>query len=99
VITLGFAAIWLVASMQLPAPDLPWTAFLPGAAVFAIGLQVLHVLTIYYLSEKLAQQSQLYGGLGVAATALFTLFLLGRGVVWAAELNAVYRDVKLGRCS
>ncbi len=94
-ITAGFAAIWIFASMALPSRDVPWTAFIPGAILFAIGLQALHVFAVYYLSEKLAHQSELYGGLGVSATALFALFLVGRGIVWAAELNAVYDEVKL----
>ncbi len=92
-ITVGFAAIWIFASMALPSRDVPWTAFIPGAILFALGLQVLHLMTVYYLSEKLAHQSELYGGLGVSATALFVLFLIGRGVVWAAELNAVYDEL------
>ena len=88
-IVVGFAAVWLWVSMKLPSPELPWTAFLPGAVLFGIGLEALHVFTIYFLQTKLANASELYGVLGLATTALFYLFLIGRGVVWAAELNAV----------
>ncbi len=35
--------------------------------------------------------------LGLATTALFYLFLVGRGVVWAAEANAVVWDVRTER--
>lgn len=94
-ITAGFAAIWIFASIALPSRDVPWTAFIPGAILIAVGLQAFHVFTVYYVAEKLAHQSELYGGLGVSATALFMLFLIGRGIVWAAELNAVYDEVKL----
>jgi hypothetical protein len=52
-----------------------------------IGFTALHVFTVYFLSEKLANSSQLYGALGLAATMLFYLFLIGRGVIWAAELT------------
>ena len=62
---------------------------MPGAVLFAIGLEALHVLTVYYLADRLADQSALYGALGLAASLLFFLFLIGRGVVWSAELNAV----------
>jgi uncharacterized BrkB/YihY/UPF0761 family membrane protein len=92
----GFGLLWLWVSMHLPAPDVPWTAFIPGAVVFAVGLEALHVLTAYYLAEKLASQSELYGALGLAASLLFFLFLVGRGVVWSAELNAVVWGVRSG---
>jgi len=85
----GYGLFWLWASAHLPAPDVPWLAFVPGAVLFAIGLEALHVLTVYYLADQLADQSALYGALGLAASLLFFLFLIGRGVVWSAELNAV----------
>ena len=47
-----------------------------------------------YLAEKLANSSALYGALGLAATMLFYLFCVGRGVIWAAELNALVWDVR-----
>ena len=73
--------------MRLPSADVPWTAYLPGAVVFGAGLQALHLFTVYFLEAKLTNASQLYGVLGVSATMLFYLFLIGRGVVWAAELK------------
>jgi uncharacterized BrkB/YihY/UPF0761 family membrane protein len=93
-VAVGFAALWLRISMRLPSPDLPWTAFLPGAVVLGLGLEALHVFTVYFLQDKLANASDLYGALGIASTLLFYLFLIGRGVVWAAELNAVVWEVR-----
>jgi uncharacterized BrkB/YihY/UPF0761 family membrane protein len=90
----GFGLLWLWVSMSLPSPDVPWTAFVPGAILFAVGLEALHLLTVYYLAERLATQSALYGALGLAASLLFYLFLIGRGVVWSAELNAVVWDLR-----
>lgn len=90
-----FGAAWLWLSTKLPAqPDVSWTAFLPGAIVFAVGIEALHIFTVYYLQTKLSNASELYGVLGLATTALFYLFLVGRGVIWAAELNAVVWDVR-----
>ena len=37
------------------------------------------------------------GALGLATTALFYLFLVGRGVVWSAELNAVVWEARAAR--
>lgn len=89
----GFGVVWLWVSMHLPSRDVPWTAFLPGAVFLGLGLEALHVFTTYFLETKLANASDLYGVLGLATTALFYLFLVGRGVVWAAELNAVVWEV------
>jgi len=93
----GFGAVWLWVSMYLPSEDVPWSAFLPGAVLLGLGLEALHVFTTYYLETKLANASDLYGVLGLATTSLFYLFLIGRGVVWAAELNAVVWDVRSRR--
>jgi uncharacterized BrkB/YihY/UPF0761 family membrane protein len=91
----AFALLWLAASRGLPAaPDTPWTAFLPGAVLLGIGLEALHLFTVYFLANKLASSSALYGSLGLAGTMLFYLYLIGRGVIWAAELNAVTWEVR-----
>jgi uncharacterized BrkB/YihY/UPF0761 family membrane protein len=89
-----FGVAWWWVSWKLPSPDVPWTAFLPGAILMGAGFTALHVFTVYFLSEKLANSSELYGALGLAATMLFYLFCIGRGVIWAAELNAVVWDVR-----
>ena len=73
------------------------TAFLPGAVIFRFRLEAPHIFTVYFLANKLASSSDLYGALGLAGTALFFLFLIGRGVVWAAELNAVVWGVRCER--
>jgi len=94
----GYAAIWLFVSAALPAGDgLPWHAFVPGAIVFGLGLEALHVFTVYFLAARLASASSLYGSLGLAGTALFFLYLIGRGLVWSAELNAVVWEVRSER--
>jgi hypothetical protein len=96
-IAVGFGAIWVFVSMYLPSEDVPWSAFIPGAIALGLGLEALHIFTTYFLEEKLANASDLYGVLGLATTSLFYLFLIGRGVVWAAELNAVVWDVRSRR--
>ncbi len=93
-----FGAVWLLVSRWMPAATgAPWTAFIPGAVILGVGLGALHIFTVYFLAAKLASSSALYGALGVAGTMLFYLFLIGRGVIWAAELNAVVWDVRRER--
>jgi hypothetical protein len=95
-----FGAVWFWISTKLPAPEgIHWTAFLPGAVLLGTGIEALHVFTVYYLETKLANASELYGVLGLATTALFYFFLIGRGVIWAAEANAVVWDVRRDRRS
>jgi uncharacterized BrkB/YihY/UPF0761 family membrane protein len=100
-VTLGlgvcFGTVWLWVSKALPSKDVPWTAYVPGAILFGVGVEALYVFTAYYLQIKLANASELYGALGLATTALFYLFLIGRGVIWAAELNAVTWEVRTER--
>lgn len=93
-----FGAVWLWVSSKLPSAEgLRWTAFLPGAALLAVGVEALHLFTVFYLQTKLSNASDLYGVLGLATTALFYFFLIGRGVVWAAEVNAVVWEVRSSR--
>ena len=84
-ITLGFA--WL------PSRPVPLRAHLPGAIVLAVGVQLLGMVGEFFLAEQLASAEQLYGVLGLAATLLFVLYLIGRVTVWSCELNAVAWEV------
>ena len=93
-VTFGFVLIALVVSMRLPSRDVPWTAFIPGAVALGIGIEALHIFTVYFLAHRLANASELYGTLGLGATALFYFYLIGRGIVWAAVLNAISWDVR-----
>jgi membrane protein len=81
-------AIWLVASRYLPHADVGWMGLLPGAVVVAVGLEGLHLFTVYFLGPKLANATELYGVLGVVSTILFWLYIAGRLVVGAATVNA-----------
>jgi len=81
-------ALWLAASTQLPHADADRRALLPGAAIVAVGIAVLHFATIYYFAPKLTRAPALYGSLGTAATLLAWLFLIARLMVSSAFVNA-----------
>lgn len=49
------------------------------------------------MANKLASASAIYGSVRLAGTLLFYLFLIGTGVIWAAELNAVIWQVRCER--
>jgi uncharacterized BrkB/YihY/UPF0761 family membrane protein len=84
----AFFAFWLLASSFLPHGDAPWRALIPGAALFAVGVEGLHLLSVYFLGHRVQSASELYGSLGVAAAILAWLYLLGRLMVASAMLNA-----------
>jgi hypothetical protein len=47
---------------------MPWTAFIPGAVLFGIAAEAIHLFTVYFLADKLASAESYYGALGLAAT-------------------------------
>ena len=81
-------ALWVVVSLNLPHGDADWKALLPGALLMAVGLQVLHAATLWFVVPKLDKSSSLYGPLGGVATLLFWMYLAGRLVVTSPILNA-----------
>jgi uncharacterized BrkB/YihY/UPF0761 family membrane protein len=90
--TLLFAAVpfglWLGVSWVMPhAPDAPWTAFLPGAAFFALGLSVLHLVTVYWIANQVEHKTDTYGAIGFALALLLWAYLLGRLITTAAVIN------------
>lgn len=81
-------AFWLVASHELPNRASDWRDLVPGATVVAVGLQAMHVFTVYFLERKLLNATELYGVIGVTTTILFWFYLAARLFVVAATLNA-----------
>jgi uncharacterized BrkB/YihY/UPF0761 family membrane protein len=83
-----YAAIWWGFSTRLPHGAASVFELVPGALVFGLGVQVLHLVAVYYLADRLTRASVLYGSLGIAAAILFGLYLVGRLIIAAAVLNA-----------
>jgi uncharacterized BrkB/YihY/UPF0761 family membrane protein len=92
-----FAGLWLLVSMRLPHLDAPWQALLPGALAFAIGLELFHVATIYFIAPYAEAKQGTYGTLGAAAALLVGLFIISRLVVAAAVLNATLWERRVTR--
>jgi uncharacterized BrkB/YihY/UPF0761 family membrane protein len=94
VIPFGF---WLVLSRALPNRAARWLELAPGAALFSVGMQAMHLFTVYFLSAKLGNATELYGILGIVTTILFWFYLAGRLVIAAATLNASVVDERRER--
>ena len=68
---------------------------MPGALLVGIGVQAFYQFATWFLAPKLANATELYGLLGIAATALFWLYILGRLMIGAVTLNASVREQRI----
>ena len=81
-------AVWIIVSWRLPhAAGVPWTAFVPGAVVFGLGLEFLHLVTVYWIANQVEHKTDTYGALGFALALLLWAYLLGRLITSAAVVN------------
>ena len=81
---------------QQAVPRGPATALVPGALLMAIGADVLHLLTTYWIGHLIARKTSTYGPVGIALAVLLWVYILGRFIVASAGLNAalLYRRQK-----
>lgn len=79
---------WWWASKQLPNDDVPVWALLPGAVVFALGIEALHLFSVYYISARVTSKSETYGAAGIALSVLAWAYIAGRLVTLTALVNA-----------
>jgi uncharacterized BrkB/YihY/UPF0761 family membrane protein len=87
-LVLPIAGLWVLISIRLPHRSADWMALVPGALVFAAGVEVVQVVAAYFLAPYSLSKQGTYGALGIAAALLFGLYLISRLIVGAAVLNA-----------
>jgi membrane protein len=92
-----YAGIWLLAMVGLPHREAPWPALIPGALLFGLGVEVLQVVTAYFLVPYALAKQGTYGALGTAAALLFGLYLISRLIVAAAVVNATLWERRSSR--
>jgi membrane protein len=80
--------LWLRVSLWLPHRRVPVRALVPGAALVAVGVEALHLFTVYYLDDRADRAQSVYGAIGAALVLLLWLFILARLIVGAAMVNA-----------
>jgi len=99
-VTLLFAVIpligWVWASAHLAHSDAPTWALVPGGIVMALGVHIVHLFTVYYVSRQVSQKSETYGALGIAMSVLLWAYVVGRLVVLAAVTNAAVWERHVG---
>ncbi len=79
---------WLAVSIWLPHRPVPVANLVPGAVLVAVGIELLHLFTTYYLAGRASRAESVYGAIGTALVLLFWLYLLARLMVGSAVLNA-----------
>jgi uncharacterized BrkB/YihY/UPF0761 family membrane protein len=79
---------WLIVSRRLPGGEAGWLALVPGSLFVGAGFLFVNIFNVYVTTRLVENRANTYGVLGVAAALLFSLVLVGRVVVIAAELNA-----------
>ena len=80
--------LWWWVSWMLPHAAVPARALIPGAILWAVGLEVLHLLTTFWIGPLVARKSNTYGAVGIALAVLFWVYVLGRVIVGSAAVNA-----------
>jgi uncharacterized BrkB/YihY/UPF0761 family membrane protein len=88
----SLAGLWLVISLRVAHGDAVWTELLPGAFLYGAGMTGIGIFNVLILGHLIESKSTTYGALGVAATLLLGLFLVGRVMVGSAVLNATLHD-------
>lgn len=83
-----YFVMWMAVSWRLPHRAASVRDLMPGALVVAVGVQGLHLFTVYYLAGRAERAASLYGTIGAALTLLLWLFIIARLMVGGAILNA-----------
>ena len=89
---------WVVLRLLPRPPTASALDLVPGALLIGVGIQLLHLVTAFYLINRISTSSQLYGALGGAATLLLWGYLLARVLIGASTVNHTlfrYRDARL----
>jgi uncharacterized BrkB/YihY/UPF0761 family membrane protein len=83
-----FMAVWMAVSSHLPHRPGPWRQLVPGAVLFGVGLEGVHLFTAYYLVGRAERAQSTYGAIGTALVVLLWLYVVSRLVVASAVVNA-----------
>lgn len=87
--------LWLFTFVVLSYQRLPWKAYLPGAILAGVGMEIVKQLATV-LGKFLGGSSLLYGSIGAAFAILAVLAIIGRLVVYASVLNVIRWEASNG---
>ncbi len=87
IITAGSFAVWWWVSWRLPHAPMAPRDLVPGAVFVAVGADLMHALTVYWIGPLVARKSTTYGAVGIALAVLFWVYVFGRIIVGSAGVN------------
>jgi uncharacterized BrkB/YihY/UPF0761 family membrane protein len=93
-LALPYAALWLGISTALPHRGSSRRSLVPGALLFGIGIELLHLVGTYVIAPWAITKRGTYGALGAAAALLLGLYLMSRLVVGTAVVNATLWELR-----
>jgi membrane protein len=91
-----YVVAWLVVSMVLPKATNDPGALLPGAAIVAVTLTGMQMVSQLLIPGRMSRASALYGTFGATIVTLGWFFILGRAIVLGMVCNAVIHE-RFGR--
>jgi uncharacterized BrkB/YihY/UPF0761 family membrane protein len=81
-------AVALIMNVLLPHQPTRWPDLVPGALFLALGVLVLHLITVYWIAHEVESKTDTYGAIGAALAILLWSYLLGRLITASLTLNA-----------
>lgn len=86
--SLPYAGLWLLVTTRLPHRGTSWLTLVPGALLFGLGIELLHLVIAYVIGPYAIAKRGTYGAFGAAAALLLGLYLISRLIVASAVVNA-----------
>ena len=82
-----FISIWWL-MVKLPHRNAPAWALIPGAVVTAVGIQVMHLVTVWWIAPSASSKTETYGVIAISLSTLAWCYFAGRLIVGSTVLNA-----------
>ena len=60
---------------------------MPGAVFFGLGVEAMHVITVYWIAHVVESKTDTYGAIGFALGLLLWAYIFGRLITTAAVIN------------
>jgi len=79
--------LWWWVSWKLPHAPMSPRGLIPGAVFVALGADVMHAFTTYWIGPYVSRKSSTYGAVGIALAVLLWVYIFGRIVVGSAGIN------------
>jgi uncharacterized BrkB/YihY/UPF0761 family membrane protein len=84
-----YVVLWILLFLVLPRATSDPSGVIPGAAIVAVTMTGMQVVSQIYLPQRLDSASSVYGAIGVTIVTLGWFLIIGRTVAASFAVNAV----------